>query len=109
MSGATPCESCKKLPNEVNHPPGMIHVQGIGWQTCPACNGSGTTERIPTPEEEAEARGYAAAVADVVADLAIQEEGMKLMGKPSLAEYARALSGRYKRGAHVGAAKKGGG
>jgi hypothetical protein len=37
-----PCEHCKKLEHEVNHPTGMIFVGwGHGWQPCPHCGGAG--------------------------------------------------------------------
>lgn len=39
---SVPCETCKKLDGEVNHPTGMIYVGwGHGWQPCPVCGGSG--------------------------------------------------------------------
>lgn len=37
-----PCKVCKKKPDEVNHPPGMMFVGfGLGWQTCSNCGGTG--------------------------------------------------------------------
>lgn len=56
---------------------------------------------------DAHAAGYAAAVADVVADLITQGVGLNLMGKRQMSKYVASLVVKYSSGAHVGAAKKG--
>lgn len=49
------CEKCKKGPDEVNHPIGMIFVGwGHGWQPCPHCGGAGRV--LKTVEEVKENR-----------------------------------------------------
>jgi len=36
-----PCDACKRLPGEQNHPAGMIFVGwGRGWEVCRECNGT---------------------------------------------------------------------
>jgi len=41
--GLERCPKCIKLPDEINHPPGMIFVGwGHGWQPCLECGGSAT-------------------------------------------------------------------
>ncbi|MES2342295.1 MAG: hypothetical protein V4597_11500 [Pseudomonadota bacterium] len=42
LRGMERCLGCIKLPDEKNHPPGMIFVGwGHGWQPCTKCGGSG--------------------------------------------------------------------
>lgn len=42
-----PCQRCKKLDHEINHPVGRVFVGwGHGWDTCSACNGTGV--EVPT-------------------------------------------------------------
>lgn len=41
LRGWAPCPTCLKLPDEVNHPPGMLFVGwGMGWQPCSTCEGA---------------------------------------------------------------------
>lgn len=48
-----PCERCKKLDHEKNHPVGMIFVGwGHGWQPCPHCGGSGVVPVVRSGEAE---------------------------------------------------------
>lgn len=65
-----PCETCKKLPSEANHPPGMIFVGwGRGSETCPTCKG---TAIDPTGSDEhriAQEAGDSAEIEQLRADV----------------------------------------
>lgn len=113
MSGRVYCPECGTSyanPYEVlDDAQCGVRLTGDTW-----CNGRLTSAEeairsLARARATAHAAGYGEGVATIVVDLRRQAEGLDLTGEKKLARYVGGLARRYADGAHVGAAKKGGG